>query len=228
MTCIHTRQKQTLQSEKWTVRRCTAYKEREDWFYSCSPIQTNKWADQWMWGKQHTNNVTCLVQMDNACVGTVHILDFSHWRIIGPCSWPRLSEVIAAGRRLTLWHTSRGPLVPSRPPSLTNAITQTHAKQAAVATAPHIQLQMSALWVPALFDAMNNGGGFSFKRLAEKCNTWLFWSLTCSSQSVSKSSYTPTCTALRVIFYLYVIGWSCRKKESSMSSGDRGDEMCDQ
>lgn len=117
----------------------------------------------------------------NVCVGAVHFHDFSQWGIISPWSWPGLSVVIAAGRRLRLWHTSCGPLVPSRPPSLTNSVTQTHAKQAAVSAAPRIELQMSPLWVPALFDVMNNEGGLSFKQLAENCNAWLFWFLTCSS-----------------------------------------------
>lgn len=46
---------------------------------------------------------------------------------------------------------------------------------------PRIQLQMRPLWVPALFDVMNNEGGLSFKQLAENCNAWLFRFLTYSS-----------------------------------------------
>lgn len=103
-------------------------------------------------------------------VGTVHIADFTQRQTIGPWSWPRLPDVIAAGRRLRLWFTSCGPLVPSHPPSLTNSLSQTHAKQAAVSTASRIQLQMSPLWVPASFDVMNNEGAFSFTLLAENCN----------------------------------------------------------
>lgn len=106
----------------------------------------------------------------NPRVGTVHIADFTQRQTISPWSWPSLPDVIAAGRRLRLWHTSRGPLVPSHSPSLTNSVSQTHAKQAAVSTASRIQLQMSPLWVPALFDVMNNEGAFSFTQLAENCN----------------------------------------------------------
>lgn len=83
-------------------------------------------------------------------------------------------------------------------PSTTSA-TQTHAKQATVSTASHIQLQMSLLWAPALFDVMNNEDGFSFAQVSENCNTYCLGS---SHQAVRSAvltvyscpSYIPTHT----------------------------------
>lgn len=130
------------------------------------------------WGIRHMTT--------NPRVGTVHIANFTQRQTISSWSWPSLPDVIAAGRRLRLRHTSHGPLVPSHPPSLTNSVSQTHAKQAAVSTASRIQLQMSPLWVPALFDVMNNEGAFSFTQLAANCNAWLFCSHTSHSNQVCK------------------------------------------
>lgn len=69
-------------------------------------------------------------------------------------------------------------------PSTTSA-TQTHAKQATVSTASHIQLQMSLLWAPALFDVMNNEDGFSFVQVSENCNAYCLGS---SHQAVRPAS----------------------------------------
>lgn len=82
--------------------------------------------------------------------------------------------MIAAGKRLRLWHTSCGPLVPSPPLSLTVSVTQTHAKQATVSTASYIQLQMSSLWAPVLFDVMNNENEFSFTQVFENKQSGLW------------------------------------------------------
>lgn len=115
----------------------------------------------------------------NLCVSRAHNLSLGQRGIISAWSWLSLSVVIAAGKRLRLWHTSCGPLVPSPPPSLTTSVTQTHAKQATVSTASHIQLQMSPLWAPAPFDVMNNEDEFSFTPVCWKL--LLFRSLTAST-----------------------------------------------
>lgn len=104
----------------------------------------------------------------------------SHW------SWPSLSVVIEAGRTLSLWHTSCGSLVSSPPhhPSTISA-AQTHAKQATVSTASHIQLQMSPLWAPALFDVTNNEDEFSFAQVSEN---YIVYCLGLSHQAVRSVS----------------------------------------
>lgn len=48
--------------------------------------------------------------------------------------------------------------------------THTHAKQATVSTASHIQLQMSPPWAPSPFDVMNNEDEFSFAQVSENYN----------------------------------------------------------
>lgn len=124
------------------------------------------------------NKLTTLAQMHREadtvsgylCERRVRSMDFSCREIISRWSWPSLSAVIAAGKRLRLWHTSCGPLVPSPPPSLSTSVTQTHAKQATVSTASHIQLQMSPLWAPVPFDVMNNEDEFSFMQVSENPN----------------------------------------------------------
>lgn len=120
---------------------------------------------------------------------------------------------------MRLWHTSCGPLVLSPPPSLTTSVTQTHAKQATVSTASHIQLQMSPLWAPAPFDVMNNEDEFSFTPVCENYNVYCLGPSHQALRSVrsgiySCPSYIPTQT-----IQFHMLTGRCCKMNTLISDG---------